>query len=237
MVSIYGRYKIKFNHNFLFVSSSGLQQDTVGIEALYKLKTELTTREFRIISANNIRDGLRLIQESPKYSAVGIYWGEDSNEISSEYEAFIETFRKRSASTPLLLFSEKNITPNIPVAVLKEVSEYIYLFSETPIFIANRIYTLVHRYTENLLPPYFKTLKDFTEDGDYYWDCPGHMGGMAYLKHPVGIEFFNFFGENMMRADIGVATAEMGDYLIHTGPPKKIRRDSCTAFWGRLDVL
>lgn len=47
------------------------------------------------------------------------------------------------------------------------------------------------------------------------------MGGMAYLKHPVGIEFINFFGENMMRADIGVATAEMGDYLIHAGPPKK----------------
>lgn len=44
---------------------------------------------------------------------------------------------------------------------------------------------------------------------------------MAYLKHPVGIEFINFFGENMMRADIGVATAEMGDYLIHAGPPKK----------------
>ncbi|MCV5555516.1 arginine decarboxylase, partial [Escherichia coli] len=35
------------------------------------------------------------------------------------------------------------------------------------------------------------------------------------------IEFINFFGENMMRADIGVATAEMGDYLIHAGPPKK----------------
>ncbi|MCW0137137.1 hypothetical protein OIU92_21895 [Escherichia coli] len=39
---------------------------------------------------------------------------------------------------------------------------------------------------------------------------PGAYGGMAYLKHPVGIEFINFFGENMMRADIGVATAEMG---------------------------
>ncbi|VTR19992.1 Biodegradative arginine decarboxylase [Serratia fonticola] len=25
----------------------------------------------------------------------------------------------------------------------------------------------------------------------------------------------------MMRADIGVATAEMGDYLIHAGPSKK----------------
>ncbi|MCV4606976.1 arginine decarboxylase, partial [Escherichia coli] len=105
--------------------------------------------------------------------------------------------------------------------VLKEVSEYVYLFSESAAFTANRLYSLVHRYADKLLPPYFKTLKDFTEDGDYYWDCPGHMGGMAYLKHPVGIEFINFFGENMMRADIGVATAEMGDYLIHAGPPKK----------------
>ncbi|WMO51336.1 hypothetical protein PCS93_04530 [Escherichia coli] len=74
------------------------------------------------------------------------------------------------------MFSEQNITDRIPLDVLKEVSEYVYLFSESAAFTANRLYSLVHRYADKLLPPYFKTLKDFTEDGDYYWDCPGHMG-------------------------------------------------------------
>ena len=53
---------------------------------------------------------------------------------------------------------------------------------------------------------------------------------MAYLKHPIGVEFINFFGENMMRADIGVATTEMGDYLIHSGPPKKSEEKAAKIF-------
>ena len=212
---------MKFNHNVLFISSAGQHIDSPATQALENLQTAINARGFHAHIVHQISDGLKLIKESPKYSAIGIYWDERNPLIGTDTLSFIEIFRQRNASTPLLLLSEKNITDNVPLGILKEVSEYIYLFSETPEFTANRIYTLIRRYADNLLPPYFKTLKNFTEDGDYYWDCPGHMGGMAYQKHPVGIEFINFFGENMMRADIGVATAEMGDYLIHAGPSKK----------------
>lgn len=212
---------MKFNHNVLFISSAGLHDDAPAVKALENLQAAITRRGFHAHVAQQISDGLKLIKESPKYSAIGIYWDEKNPLIGTEILSFIEVLRKRNATTPVLLLSEENITDNVPLGILKEVTEYIYLFSETADFTANRIYTLVRRYADNLLPPYFKTLKNFTEDGDYYWDCPGHMGGMAYQKHPVGIEFINFFGENMMRADIGVATAEMGDYLIHAGPSKK----------------
>jgi arginine decarboxylase len=212
---------MKFNHNILFVSSPRLEQDSPALQSLEELKLAIAARGFSTSVADNLNDAVRLIQESQKYSAIGIYWDANNPDMSAECQKFVQSFRQRNSSTPLFLLSEEDITTQTPLALLKEVSEYIYLFSETATFTANRIYTLVHRYAENLLPPYFKTLKNFTEDGDYYWDCPGHMGGMAYLKHPVGAEFINFFGENMMRADIGVATAEMGDYLIHAGPSKK----------------
>lgn len=212
---------MKFNHNILFVSSPWLKQDSPALQSLEELKRAVAERGFSTSVTNNLNDAVRLIQESQKYSAIGIYWDANNPDMSAECERFLKSLRQRNTSTPLFLLSEEDITAQTPLALLKEVSEYIYLFSETATFTANRIYTLVHRYAENLLPPYFKTLKNFTEDGDYYWDCPGHMGGMAYLKHPVGAEFINFFGENMMRADIGVATAEMGDYLIHAGPSKK----------------
>ncbi|CAD5856533.1 Orn/Lys/Arg decarboxylase N-terminal domain-containing protein [Escherichia coli O5:H32] len=212
---------MKFNHNILFISSQYLDGDNPSQQVLEELQTELAERGFKIHLTHQISDGLKIIEKSPQYSMIGFYWEPDNPTFAEELQHFISIFRKRNAATPLIIFSEQNITDRIPLDVLKEVSEYVYLFSESAAFTANRLYSLVHRYADKLLPPYFKTLKNFTEDGDYYWDCPGHMGGMAYLKHPVGIEFINFFGENMMRADIGVATAEMGDYLIHAGPPKK----------------
>lgn len=212
---------MKFNHNILFLSSCYLEDDHPAKQSISNLGQAIRERGFNVHVVNRIEDGSVLTHENPKYSAVGIYWDMSNPDMAQQCTDFICKFRTRSADTPILLLTEKDITDNIPLNILKEVSEFIYLYSETPVFTANRIYTLIHRYADSLLPPYFKTLKNFTEDGDYYWDCPGHMGGMAYQKHPVGVEFINFFGENMMRADIGVATAEMGDYLIHAGPSKK----------------
>ncbi|AZY50022.1 arginine decarboxylase [Bordetella avium] len=211
---------MKFNHHVLFVLSSALVDDQPAAESIAALQASLVQRGFQIQTAGSIKAALSYIEQSPRYSAIALYWDSGNENIDTEGEALLQKVRERNAKVPVFLMSQADVSAGVPIGVLKSVSEYIYLHSETPAFTANRIYTAVHRYAEKLLPPYFKTLKDFTEDGDYYWDCPGHMGGMAYLKHPVGIEFINFFGENIMRADIGVATAEMGDYLIHAGPSK-----------------
>lgn len=222
---------MKFNHEILFVASSGLpHNDHPALVALDDLGMALIDLGYQVNIANSIEDGIKYIKESPKYGAIGLLWNPENAQMTQETEAFIKTLRTRSAKVPVFILSEKNISEDVPLDVLKEVCEYINLYSETPKFTANRINSAIQRYASNLLPPYFKTLKDFTEDGDYYWDCPGHMGGMAYLKHPVGVEFIKFFGENMMRADIGVATAEMGDYLIHAGPPKKSEEIAAKAF-------
>ena len=53
-----------------------------------------------------------------------------------------------------------------------------------------------------LAPPFFKALMDYAQDGSYSWHCPGHSGGVAFLKSPVGQMFHQFFGENMLRADV-----------------------------------
>lgn len=221
---------MKFNHDVLFVSSNRLPHDSPSVSALTQIQEAIAERGFHATIVNSVQDAMKLIKKSPKYSTIGLYWDPGNPTMTHESLALMMLLRQRSVSTPLLLFSEENITDHVPLALMNEISEYIYLFSETPSFTANRIYTLVQRYAERLLPPYFKTLKNFTEDGDYYWDCPGHMGGMAYVNHPVGIEFINFFGENMMRADIGVATAEMGDYLVHIGPPQQSEKIAAKLF-------
>lgn len=212
---------MKFNHNALVVVSDSLTPGLPAAQALKALETAVIKRGFNVQLAANPKAGLTYIQQSPHYSFIALLWDTRNPAIVSESQQLIQQIRERNDTVPIFLLSEEETVNGIPVSILREINEYVYLYSETAEFTANRVYTAVHRYAQKLLPPYFATLKNFTEDGDYYWDCPGHMGGMAYTKHPVGVEFINFFGENMMRADIGVATAEMGDYLIHSGPPKQ----------------
>lgn len=221
---------MKFNHNILFVLSDVLKIKSPASEAINGLERSVTERGFHVHIAENIKSGHSYIRQSPRYSFIAILWDDNNPKMTSECSEFISLVRERNDKVPVFLLSEIENVKNIPVSILKEVNEYVYLYSETPEFTANRIYTAIHRYASTLLPPYFNTLKNFTEDGDYYWDCPGHMGGMAYVKHPVGIEFINFFGENMLRADIGVATAEMGDYLMHSGPVKKAEANAARLF-------
>lgn len=221
---------MKFNHNALFVLSSSLASNQAATHSISAIKHSIAERGFIVHEANDIYSGLAFIKESPHYSFIAVFWDTQNNNIAGDCQRLLGKIRERSSKVPIFLLSEENVSADVPITILNELSEYVFLYSETANFTANRIYTAAYRYADTLLPPYFKTLKDFTEDGDYYWDCPGHMGGMAYLKHPVGIEFINFFGENMMRADIGVSTAEMGDYLVHSGPPKKAEEIAAKTF-------
>ena len=220
---------MKFNKNILVVFAEKIESTQPAYKYLAGIHKELLERGIFSTIAETIEDGLKLVKESPKYSLIALVWS-NKVDLNDDWLAFIKKIRERNEKVPIFLFSEDNITEDVSLGVLKEIKEYVYLHSETPEFTANRLYSAVSQFEENLLPPYFKTLKNFTESGDYYWDCPGHMGGMAYLKHPVGIKFINFFGENMMRADIGVATAEMGDYLIHAGPSKKSEANAAKLF-------
>ncbi len=213
---------MKINKNILFIANSTAWADEhPAMSALKNLGKALGDLSLDVHYAWSLENGRTLLSESPKYSAVGIYLDEKNTNTDKEALQLIKVIRAVSETMPIFALTREDLIASLPLELIKEVKEYIYLFSETPDFTANRIYTAIFQYNKQLLPPYFKTLKDFTQDGDYYWDCPGHMGGMAYLKHPVGVEFFKFFGENMFRADIGVATSEMGDYLIHAGPSKK----------------
>ncbi|ATD55726.1 ornithine decarboxylase [Clostridium chauvoei] len=74
------------------------------------------------------------------------------------------------------------------------------------------------QYEEKMLPPFFKTLTSYVERGNVQFDCPGHQGGQYFRKHPAGRYLYEFFGENVFRADICNADVALGDLLIHEGP-------------------
>ncbi|MFX6258313.1 ornithine decarboxylase, partial [Acinetobacter baumannii] len=50
------------------------------------------------------------------------------------------------------------------------------------------------------------------------------------MKSPVGQVFHQFFGENMLRADVCNAVDELGQLLDHTGPVAASERNAARIF-------
>ncbi|MEA9391685.1 ornithine decarboxylase [Acerihabitans sp. TG2] len=85
-------------------------------------------------------------------------------------------------------------------------------------------------YQQSMLPPFFDTLTKYVAMGNSTFACPGHQGGQFFRKHPAGRQFYEFFGENMFRADMCNADVKLGDLLIHEGSAKEAQKFAAKVF-------
>ncbi|MGC9163183.1 MAG: Orn/Lys/Arg decarboxylase N-terminal domain-containing protein [Thiomonas sp.] len=144
--------------------------------------------------------------------------------------AFIEEIRFRNAEIPIYLYGETRTSGHIPNDILRELHGFIHMFEDTPEFVARHIIREARAYMDSLPPPFFRALVGYSADGSYSWHCPGHSGGVAFLKSPVGQMFHQFFGENLLRADVCNAVEELGQLLDHTGPVAASERNAARIF-------
>ncbi len=85
-------------------------------------------------------------------------------------------------------------------------------------------------YQRTLLPPFFDTLTKYVAMDNSTFACPGHQGGQFFRKHPAGRQFYEFFGENLFRADMCNADVKLGDLLIHEGSAKEAQKFAARVF-------
>ncbi|MBU1979853.1 MAG: lysine decarboxylase, partial [Gammaproteobacteria bacterium] len=147
-----------------------------------------------------------------------------------QIRAFVVEIRRRNADIPIFLYGETRTSRHIPNDVLKELHGFIHMFEDTPEFIARYVVREAKDYLDSLAPPFFRALTHYAADGSYSWHCPGHSGGVAFLKSPVGQMFHQFFGENLLRADVCNAVDELGQLLDHTGPVAASERNAARIF-------
>ena len=154
----------------------------------------------------------------------------EEQETIAELRAFVQEVRMRNAEIPIFLHGETRTSRHIPNDVLRELHGFIHMFEDTPEFIARYVVREAKAYLDSLPPPFFRALTHYAADGSYSWHCPGHSGGVAFLKSPVGQMFHQFFGENMLRADVCNAVEELGQLLDHTGPVAASERNAARIF-------
>jgi arginine decarboxylase len=216
----------------LLIASEVGGTDSVSDRAMERLVEAISKEGYEVVRTATPEDGLSLVKSDPSHSAILLDWDLEGENQFAESAALtiIREVRHRNKKVPIFLIADRTLVSELPLEVVRQVHEYIHLFGDTPAFIASRVDYAVERYEEQLLPPYFKALKKYNDQGAYSWDAPGHMGGVAFLKHPVGMEFHRFFGENLMRSDLGISTSPLGSWLDHVGPPGESERNAARIF-------
>ncbi|HSH98343.1 MAG: Orn/Lys/Arg decarboxylase N-terminal domain-containing protein [Methylophilaceae bacterium] len=155
---------------------------------------------------------------------------EEKPEALLNLRKFVDEIRYRNDEIPIFLHGETRTSRHIPNEILRELNGFIHMYEDTPEFVARYILREARSYLDSLPPPFFRALVHYAEEGSYSWHCPGHSGGVAFLKSPVGQMFHQFFGENMLRADVCNAVDELGQLLDHTGPIAASERNAARIY-------
>ena len=207
---------------------SGSERRSAADRILSRVRDALHVLGYETLSATSADDGLAFIESRPMFGAVVLDWGLPSGSdfpIGAAAE-LVSAMRRRSDALPIFLAFDRVQISDIPWDVAREVREYVNLLSETPEGTAQRIDFAVKQYLAGLFPPYFKALSREIDEGMNLWDAPGHQGGEAFRRHPVGNELLHLLGEGIFRADLGMQARAIGNWNEHMAPAESQRRAS-----------
>jgi arginine decarboxylase len=200
-----------------------IKTDTVAGDRVRAIAQELEQDGFSILSTASSAEG-RIVASTHHGLACILVAAEGAGENKSLLQDMVELIRiarRRAPQLPIFAIGEQVTIENAPAEAMIDLNQLrgiLYLFEDTVPFLARQVARAARNYLDCLLPPFFKALVQHTAQSNYSWHTPGHGGGVAYRKSPVGQAFHQFFGENTLRSDLSVSVPELGSLLDHTGP-------------------
>ncbi len=226
----------RFHFPIVIIDEDYRSENTSGL-GIRALAQAIEKEGFEVIGVTSYGDLSQFAQQQSRASAFILSIDDEEFTPGPELDPavlnlrkFISEIRFRNADIPIYLYGETRTSQHLPNDVLRELHGFIHMFEDTPEFVARHIIREARSYMAGLAPPFFKALVDYAQDGSYSWHCPGHSGGVAFLKSPVGQMFHQFFGENMLRADVCNSVDELGQLLDHTGPVYASEKNAARIF-------
>ncbi len=216
----------------VIVIDADYESPRIGGILIRALVEELRKNEQRVLCGLTLADAQAGARTYVAASAVLISIDGTEDE-PTEFQRLLAFLREQSArrgGLPVFLYGERRTIEKVPSKLLKYVHGYIFLFEDTKSFIARQVMRAAEDYMHTLLPPFFKALIHHAAESNYSWHTPGHAGGVAFTKSPVGRAFHQFYGENTLRSDLSISVPELGSLLDHSGPIKEAENEAARNF-------
>src|SRR4030095_8084651 len=224
----------------LIVDDELTHPTTAGGHAVQGLANELRGRGMEVVAASSCEDGVATVVSDSAIHCVFVNWtlgtgngngnGKRNGHDHADATELLRTVRARNAKVPVFLMADKKVAGSVTVEVATLADEFVWTLEDTASFVAGRVRASIDRYIQVLLPPYAAALARYDREREYSWAAPGHQGGVAFLKSPVGRVFFDFYGENLFRTDMGIERGALGSLLGHSGPVGESERNIARIF-------
>ncbi len=227
--------RMKFRFPIVIIDEDYRSDNTSGL-GIRALAQAIEDEGFEVLGVTSYGDLSQFAQQQSRASAFILsiddeeLTGDNDDPIIHSLRSFIGEVRRKNEEVPIYIYGETKTSRHLPNDILRELHGFIHMFEDTPEFVAKHIIREAKAYLESVQPPFFKALLDYAEDGSYSWHCPGHSGGVAFLKTPVGQMYHQFYGENMLRADVCNAVEELGQLLDHNGAIGECERNAARIF-------
>jgi arginine decarboxylase len=227
---------MKFRFPVVIIDEDFRSENNSGL-GIRALANAIEGEGFEVLGATAYGDLSQFAQQQSRASAFILSLdddeftpGPDLDPAVLNLREFIQEVRRKNEDVPIYIYGETKTSRHLPNDILRELHGFLHAFEDTPEFVAKHITREAKSYLEGIQPPFFKALLDYAEDGSYSWHCPGHSGGVAFLKSPIGQMFHQFFGENMLRADVCNSVEELGQLLDHDGAIGQSERNAARIF-------
>lgn len=177
-----------------------------------ELISMLENKGFTLVIVNNADELLNVIRNNARLGSVVF-----------TYDLFEEGLTDKIVSLneqlPIFLLKDtSDCCGNIDYHAIGNYAQFVDCNLYTQTEIVHKIEKALRQYIDSIIPPLTKALFKYVNEDKYTFCTPGHMGGTAFLKSPIGSLFYDFFGENTMKSDISVSVGELGSLLDHSGP-------------------
>lgn len=214
------RRNTRLRPRVLCVDDALAGQPSTGGNRIRAIVAALQDRGIEVVEALSCEDGVASFAADAAVHCLLLDWTLGRNDKASHDEAteFLRAVRARSSDVPIFLLADRTIAGTVSVEVASLADEFIWILQDSAAFIANRVAASVDRYLDGLLPPFSRALIEYNRDAEYSWAAPGHQGGVAFTKSPIGRMFLDAYGETLFRTDMGIERGSLGSLLSHSGP-------------------
>lgn len=197
-----------------------------------RLIAALEDRNIGVRLADSPADAVPLAENCMDTDAFLVAVDMSRKDRENAVHSLLEHIRRRQGDVPVFLLADREQTARrISPELMELADEFVWVFEDSPEFIAGRVEGAVRRFREQLLPPLMKAVWKYNEENhEYSWAAPGHQGGVGFTKSPEGRKFFDFYGENLFRTDTGIERSTIGSLLDHEGAFKESEQLAAKTF-------
>lgn len=179
-----------------------------------ELMLSLEQQGYSLIIVDNSEELLTIIRNNARLASVLFTYDIFNEGLTDKIIELNETL-------PVFLLKDTNdCNANVDYHKIGNHAQFIDCNLYTQTEVISKIQKAIRQYIQSIIPPLTKALFKYVNEDKYTFCTPGHMGGTAFLKSPIGTLFYDFFGENTMKSDISVSVGELGSSLDHSGPHK-----------------